>query len=133
MKCENAEVTAGNGAEDFAITKDGIVIASSGLMYPIFQGFRMITKVGAFSRWSYRPTSAWGSIETITMSKTHPTLTYFYLFYSVNYPKWVILSLEERRIGKMVMLDTKNPAAKPVELTLTNLPSNFKFTPMGIG
>ena len=67
------------------------------------------------------------------MSKMHPTLTCFYLFYSVNYPKWVILSLEERRIGKMVMLDTKNPAAKPVELTLTNLPSNFKFTPMGIG
>ena len=43
------------------------------------------------------------------------------------------MSLEERRIGKMVMLDTKNPAAKPVELTLTNLPSNFKFTPMGLG
>ena len=31
------------------------------------------------------------------------------------------------------MLDTKNPAAKPMELTLTNLPPNFKFTPMGIG
>ena len=92
MKCENAEVTAGNGAEDFAITKDGIVIASSGLMYPIFQGFRMINNL-----------------------------------------LLLILNLEERRIGKMVMLDTKNPAAKPVELTLTNLPSNFKFTPMGIG
>ena len=31
------------------------------------------------------------------------------------------------------MLDTKNPDAKPIELTLTNLPSNFKFTPMGLG
>ena len=43
------------------------------------------------------------------------------------------MNSEERRIGKMVMLDTRNSAAKPVELTLTNLPSNFKFTPMGIG
>ena len=33
----------------------------------------------------------------------------------------------------MVMLDTKNPAANPVELKLTNLPSEFKFTPMGLG
>lgn len=33
----------------------------------------------------------------------------------------------------MIMLNTKDTTAKPVELTLTNLPSNFKFTPMGIG
>jgi len=39
---------------------------------------------------------------------------------------------EEKRIGKMVMLDTKNPAANPIELKLTNLPSEFKFTPMGL-
>ena len=43
------------------------------------------------------------------------------------------MNSEKRRIGKMVMLDTRNSAAKPVELTLTNLPSNLKFTPMGIG
>ena len=28
----------------------------------------------AFSRWSFRPNSAWGSVETTTIGKTHPTL-----------------------------------------------------------
>ena len=33
----------------------------------------------------------------------------------------------------MLMLDTKNLAANPVELKLTDIPSDFKFTPMGLG
>ena len=33
-----------------------------------------VSKVGVSSRWSFRPNSAWGSIETMTMEKTHPTL-----------------------------------------------------------
>ena len=31
-------------------------------------------KRGASSRWSFRPNSAWGSIETATIGKTHPTV-----------------------------------------------------------
>ena len=31
------------------------------------------------------------------------------------------------------MLDTNNVNGVPVRLTLSNLPSNFKFTPMGLG
>ena len=38
------------------------------------QLFELITW-GASSRWSFRPNSKWGSIETVTMGKTHPTKT----------------------------------------------------------
>ena len=31
-------------------------------------------KWGASSRWSFRPNSVWGSIETMTIWKPHPTL-----------------------------------------------------------
>ena len=31
-------------------------------------------KWGASSRWSFRPNSAWGSIETTTIRETHPAL-----------------------------------------------------------
>ena len=33
-----------------------------------------IVKWGASFRWSFRPSSAWGSIETTTIGKTQPTL-----------------------------------------------------------
>ena len=33
-----------------------------------------ILKWGASSRWPFRPNSAWGRIETTTITKTHPTL-----------------------------------------------------------
>ena len=35
---------------------------------------KYIIKRGASSRWSFRPNSAWGRIETTTIAKTHPTL-----------------------------------------------------------
>ena len=33
-----------------------------------------IVKWGASSQWLFRPSSAWGSIETTTIAKTHPSL-----------------------------------------------------------
>ena len=38
-----------------------------------------IIKWGASSRWSFRPNSAWGSIETTNLAKTHPTLFRIFL------------------------------------------------------
>ena len=50
--------------------------------FPIFQlllirlmGFN-IPKWDAPSRWSFRPISAWGSIKTTTMRKTHPSIEF---------------------------------------------------------
>ena len=36
---------------------------------------KYIIKRGASSRWSFRPNSAWGTIETTTIAKAHPTLS----------------------------------------------------------
>ena len=49
------------------------------------QTIAKVSKGGAFSRWSFDPNSAWGSIETMTIGKTHLTLSLsisltFYLF-----------------------------------------------------
>ena len=33
-------------------------------------------KKGASLRWSFRPNSAWGSLETTVIGKTHPTLNW---------------------------------------------------------
>lgn len=44
-----------------------------------FENVPAVIKWGAFSRLSFRPISARGSIETTTMRKTHPTLVDSYL------------------------------------------------------
>ena len=36
-------------------------------------------KWSAYSRWSFRPNSAWGSIGTVTIMKMHPTLNMVHL------------------------------------------------------
>ena len=40
----------------------------------VIEPFISQSKWGAPSRWSFRPISTWGSIETMTMRKTHPIL-----------------------------------------------------------
>ena len=37
--------------------------------------FSISIKWGVSSRWSFRPNSAWGTIETTTIAKAHPTLS----------------------------------------------------------
>ena len=39
---------------------------------------KFLVKWSAFSRWSIDTNSEWGSIETITIGKTHPTLAKSY-------------------------------------------------------
>ena len=48
---------------------------------PKFSCVYLAMKWGASSRWSFRPNSAWGSKETTTIGKTHPTLYYIYLIH----------------------------------------------------
>ena len=45
----------------------------------------IIIKWGAFSRWSFRSISAWGSIGTATIRKTHPTLVFQDMITCVQY------------------------------------------------
>ena len=40
----------------------------------IFRIFELSVKWGAPSQWSFRPNSAWGSLKTTTIARTHPTL-----------------------------------------------------------
>ena len=46
---------------------------------------KFLVKWSAFSRWSIDPNSEWGSIETITIGKTHPTLAKSYSDESFNF------------------------------------------------
>ena len=39
-----------------------------------YSNFIWNIKWGASSRWSFRPNSTWGRIETMTIAKTHPAL-----------------------------------------------------------
>lgn len=38
----------------------------------------LLIKWGVSSSWSFRPNNAWGSTQTITIGKTHPTLLSYY-------------------------------------------------------
>ena len=64
--------------EHCVITLQDLLDSANQKRLPTHQG--MIKKVdikwGASSRWSLRPNSVWGSIETTDSRKTHPTLLF---------------------------------------------------------
>ena len=61
----------------------------------------------ASSLWSFRPNSAWGSIGTTTIGKTHPTLYLYTDLYAFDeffklcpgFPRWVRLALYFVSVG----------------------------------
>ena len=58
-----------------------------------YNNFFVTIKWGASSRWSSRPNSAYGSLETTAIGKTHPTLILMSLYLFTNFDRiflWVI-------------------------------------------
>ena len=56
------------------LTKKSVPNTEAGALILVISGARMSIKVDASSRCSFAPSSAWGSKDTMTIRKTHPTL-----------------------------------------------------------
>ena len=60
--------------EQFILILQLLIFFFCCVYFLLYFGYLCNLKWGASSRWSFRPNSTWGSIETSTIRKTHPTL-----------------------------------------------------------
>ena len=67
-------LTAQNIHKNYSRYLDYPKIVQTKEEHGVSKSYMNMIKLDASSRWSFGPNSAWGSITTMTIGKTHPTL-----------------------------------------------------------